>query len=47
VLHGHKPFSDKLARQLQETLGIRFDDLPRGKRVAPRRRERAKAAKTS
>ncbi len=25
VLHGHKPFSDKLARQLSELLGLSFD----------------------
>ena len=25
VLHGHKPFSDKLARELTEHLGIQFE----------------------
>ena len=34
VLNGHKPFSDKLARTLQDTLGIRFPDLPKAKRKA-------------
>ena len=31
VLNGRKPFSDKLALALQETLGIRFEDLPKAK----------------
>ena len=46
ILNGHKPLSDKLARKLQETLGIRFDDLPRAKRAAKRPRVAPKAAKS-
>ena len=46
ILNRHKPLSDRLARKLQDTLGIRFDDLPRAKRSAPRRRDTAKAAKS-
>ncbi len=31
VLHGHKPFSHKLARALTEHLGIQFDNENKGK----------------
>ena len=44
VLNGHKPFSDKLARALQETIGIHFDDLPKAKQTTKRSRLSAKAA---
>jgi hypothetical protein len=49
VLNGHKPVSDKLARALQETLGVQFDDLPRAKPPIPTKRPHlsAKAAKPS
>ena len=46
VLHGKKPFSDQLARKLQDTLGIRFDDLPRVKQSVTRRQDTTKAAKS-
>jgi hypothetical protein len=45
VLHGKKPFSDQLARKLQETLGVQFDDLPRARR-ATHRHTTTKAAKS-
>jgi hypothetical protein len=32
VINGHKPFSDKLARALNEKLGIQFEDLARSQR---------------
>ena len=47
ILNGHKPFSDKLARALQETLGVQFDDFPRAKRPTKRPRTTAKAAQPS
>jgi hypothetical protein len=46
ILNRHKPLSDKLARKLQDTLGLRFDDLPKAKRSAPRRRGPAKSAES-
>jgi len=45
VINGHKPFSNKLARKLTETLGIQFDDLPRAKRSKTYGRQSATAAK--
>jgi len=32
VLHGKRPFSDKLAWALKDTLGVKFDDLSRTRR---------------
>jgi hypothetical protein len=42
VLNGHKPFSDKLAQALHETLGIRFDDLPKTKQTSKHRQTPAR-----
>jgi hypothetical protein len=47
ILNRHKPLSDKLARKLQETLGVPFDDLPRAPQATKRRRAAAKPAKSS
>jgi cyanate lyase len=46
VLNGHKPFSDKLARALQETLGVQFNDLLRAKQAIPTKRPRVSAKAT-
>jgi transcriptional regulator with XRE-family HTH domain len=45
VLNGHKPFSDKLARALQETLGVPFDNLPKAQRSTTRKRGATQATK--